>query len=504
MPACLAAGALSVLAFAPFGYWPVQVAAMSLLFWMALRQVRIRDAALLGCAYGTGWLGAAIWWLYVSMHDFGGLPGWMAALAVLLLAVFLSGFPALALAGDAWFRLRRGIRREASLLLVLPTLWMLSEWLRGWVLTGFPWAATGYAHTDSPLAGYAPLLGVHGLGWLAALLAGALLALRERRLLVLPATLVLGGGVLLQQVDWTQPHGKPISVRLLQGNVPQEMKFDPGQVRDNLELYRDMITAGPADLIATPETALPVLLQRLPADFVQSLVGFTSASGSAVLFGVPATDGPQRYANSVIGLGPNAPPGSAYRYDKHHLVPFGEFVPAGARWFVDMMHIPLGDFSAGSLAQPPFPVRDQQVMPNICYEDLFGEEIAATIGHAVLTGSPQPTILLNVSNIAWFGDTIALPQHLQISRMRALEVQRPMLRATNTGVTAVISPHGKVQDQLKTYTRGTLSATVQGRSGWTPYSLYGNWLVVTLGLALLAGVFLRSGRRAAKNESRTA
>jgi apolipoprotein N-acyltransferase len=293
-------------------------------------------------------------------------------------------------------------------------------------------------------------------------------------------------------------------VRLLQGNVPQEMKFDPGQVRDNLELYRDMITAGPADLIATPETALPVLLQRLPADFVQSLVGFTSASGSAVLFGVPAPDGPQRYANSVIGLGPNAPPGSAYRYDKHHLVPFGEFVPAGARWFVDMMHIPLGDFSAGSLAQPPFPVRDQQVMPNICYEDLFGEEIAATIGHAVLTGSPQPTILLNVSNIAWFGDTIALPQHLQISRMRALEVQRPMLRATNTGVTAVISPHGKVQDQLKTYTRGTLSATVQGRSGWTPYSLYGNWLVVTLGLALLAGVFLRSGRRAAKNESRTA
>lgn len=153
MAACLAAGALSVLAFAPFGYWPVQVAAMSLLFWLALRQVRIRDAALLGSAYGTGWLGTAIWWLYVSMHDFGGLPGWMAGLAVALLAVFLSGFPALALAGDAWFRLRRGIRREASLLLVLPTLWMLIEWLRAWVLTGFPWAATGYAHTDSPLAG---------------------------------------------------------------------------------------------------------------------------------------------------------------------------------------------------------------------------------------------------------------------------------------------------------------------------------------------------------------
>jgi apolipoprotein N-acyltransferase len=504
MPACLVAGALSVLAFAPFNYWPVQIAAMSLLFWLSLRQTRIRDSALLACAYGTGWLGAAIWWLYVSMHDYGGLPGWMAALAVVLLAVFLSGFPALALTGEAWFRLRRGVRREVSLLLVLPALWMLSEWLRGWVLTGFPWAATGYAHTDSPLAGYAPLLGVYGLGWLAALLASALLALRQRRLLVLPIAFVLGAGVLLQQVDWTHAHGKPISVRLLQGNVPQEMKFDPSQTRDTLNLYRDMITASPADLVATPETALPILLQRLPADFVQSLVGYTSASGSAVLFGIPAADISQHYANSVIGLGPSAPPASAYRYDKHHLVPFGEFVPPGARWFIDMMHIPLGDFSSGGLAQPPFAVRDQQVMPNICYEDLFGEEIASTIRHAIVDGRPQPTILLNVSNIAWFGDTIALPQHLQISRMRALEVRRPMLRATNTGVTAVISPHGKVLDQLKPYTRGILSATVQGQSGWTPYSLYGNWLVVALALGLLAGVTLRGGRRIAKNGPVTA
>jgi apolipoprotein N-acyltransferase len=501
MPACLAAGGFSVLAFAPFGYWPVQIAALALLFWLSMRQTRIRDSALLACAYGTGWFGAAIWWLYVSMHDYGGLPGWMAALAVVLLAVFLSGFPALALTVEAWFRLRRNIRRETSLLLVLPALWMLSEWLRGWVLTGFPWAATGYAHTDSPLAGYAPLLGVYGLGWLAALFASVLLALQNRRLLVLPAALVLAVGMLLNQVDWTHPHGKPISVRLLQGNVPQEMKFDPNKSRESVDLYRDMITASPADLVATPETALPVLLQRLPEDFVQSMVGYTSASGSAVLFGIPAADSAQHYANSVIGLGPNAPPGSAYRYDKHHLVPFGEFVPPGARWFIDMMHIPLGDFSSGGMAQPPFAVRDQQVMPNICYEDLFGEEIAATIRIALLAGRPQPTILLNVSNIAWFGDTIALPQHLQISRMRALEVRRPMLRATNTGVTAVISPHGKVLDQLKPYTRGMLSATVQGQSGWTPYSLYGNWLVVVLAAALLAGAMLRSGRRSGKNAS---
>lgn len=500
LPLTLLAGCAMVLAFAPWGWWPVQIVATALLFGLAQRQHRVRHAALLGSVFATGWIAGGTWWLYVSMHDYGGLPEWMAVVAVLLLAAALSLWFALALGIDAWLRLRRGVSREASLLLALPALWLLAEWLRGWVFTGFPWVSSGYAHTDSPLAGYAPLVGVYGIGWIAAWIAGALVMLPRRRLLAVPIVLLFGAGVLLRPVAWTAPWGKPISVRLLQGNVPQELKFDPQRMEDSLALYRDMITAAPADLIATPETALPVLLQRLPADLVQSLAEFTGGTGSAVVFGVPAVDGPGRYTNSAIGLGPHAPPGHAYRYDKHHLVPFGEFVPAGARWFVDMMRIPLGDFASGGLTQPPFAVKDQQVMPNICYEDLFGEEIAATIGHAVLTGSPQPTILLNMSNIAWFGDTIAIPQHLQISRMRALEVRRPMLRATNTGATAIIDGSGEVLREMRPFTRGSLTATLRGRIGWTPYVLWGNWMPVSLALILLVALARRHGASARRRK----
>jgi apolipoprotein N-acyltransferase len=175
-----------------------------------------------------------------------------------------------------------------------------------------------------------------------------------------------------------------------------------------------------------------------------------------------------------------------YRYDKHHLVPFGEFIPFGFRWFVDMMHIPLGDFGRGALLQVPFAVKDQWVLPNICYEDLFGEEIAAQI-HAGVTGAmPEATVLLNVSNIAWFGDSIAVPQHLQISQMRSLETGRPMLRATNTGATAVIDHAGRVIAQLPPFEKGVLAARVQGYAGATPYILFGNRVIVLLALAALA------------------
>jgi apolipoprotein N-acyltransferase len=314
---------------------------------------------------------------------------------------------------------------------------------------------------------------------------------------------VAGAG--LREIDWTRPSGQPITVRLLQGNVPQEMKFAPEQVQSTLTLYENMLRAAPADLIATPETALPLLLQQLPGDYLQRLQTWANNSDSHLLLGVPISDNPQTYSNSVLGFGPEKADKSAsapdaataleaplrlYRYDKHHLVPFGEFIPTGAKWFVNLMSIPLGDFTRGPAVQAPFPVKDQMVMPNICYEDLFGEEIADQIAAAHFAGLPQPTILLNMSNIAWFGDSIALPQHLQISRMRTLETGRPMLRATNTGATAVIGPKGELQEQLTPYSRGTLAVTVQGMSGWTPYILLGNWLPVSLASAMLAALWL--------------
>ena len=227
-----------------------------------------------------------------------------------------------------------------------------------------------------------------------------------------------------------------------------------------------------------------LLSTQLPAGYIEQLAHFAWDSNSTLVVGVPWTTGPGIYLNSVIGF--SFGQSTLYRYDKHHLVPFGEFIPAGARWFVDLMKMPLGDFGRGALYQPPIDVREQWVLPNICYEDLFGEEIAAQIAAAIDRGSPVPSILLNVSNIAWFGDTIALPQHLQISQMRALETGRPMLRATNTGATAVIDGRGQITAQLPAFTRGTLETSVQGMQGTTPYIWLGNTLPIGLALALLA------------------
>ena len=486
--AALAAGAVNVFSFAPFGLWPLQIATLALVFHLALRARSARGAALIGWAYGTGWLAAGVHWLYISMHRYGGLPGWMAALAVLALAVALSLYAALALGGASWLQRRCRIGPAAMLLLAMPAAWTLAEWSRGWILTGFPWIGAGYAHSTGPLAGFAPLVGVYGLAWIGALLAGCLALLPCRRWPLVLAAVVLAAGLGLKNASWTVPHGEPITVRLLQGNVPQDLKFR--QIEQTLALYRTMITEAPADLIATPETAIPALSSRLPPGYLAGLATFAQRSASRLALGIPVDTPGEGYANSVLSLGPDA---QAYRYDKHHLVPFGEFIPFGAHWFVNMMQIPLGDFARGTPIQPPFAVRDQWVMPNICYEDLFGEEIAAQLRAGAAGRVPQPTLLLNVSNIAWFGDSIAVPQHLQVSQMRALELGRPMLRATNTGATAIIRPDGSVQAQLPPFQRAVLTAEVQGYTGLTPYARFGNTPIVLLALALLGAACL-SGR----------
>lgn len=482
-------------AFAPHDWWWMQILSLAGLAAIVADSHGRRDAAALGYAFGMGWFVSGIWWLYISMHVYGGMPAWMAALAVLLFSAYLSLYPALAAGLWRWTRARRP---DAPLLgaLAFGAAWGVTEWLRGVVFTGFPWLSGGYAHTDGPLAGFAPLIGVYGIGVLAAAIA-ALLVVAVRALgrraepdAPRPATragmVALGlaiavplGGLALAPLRWTEPVGEPVSVRLLQGNVAQDIKFEQVGIDRSIALYRGMITAERADLVVTPETAFPVVLQDLPAETAAALREFSTGTGTAVLFGAAGMDSPVDYTNSVFGIGPGF--AGLYRYDKHHLVPFGEFIPLGFRWFVDMMKMPLGDFRRGGLAQPPLPVRDITVAPNICYEDLFGEEIART-----LRNQPQPAnILANVTNLAWFGDTIALDQHLQISRMRALETRRPMLRATNTGMTAVVAPDGAVQARLATFTNGTLSAQVQGTQGLTPYVRWGNLPVLLACLALI-------------------
>ena len=499
----LLSGAVTVFSFAPFGWWFVSLLSMAVVFLLALRARSIRDSALIGWAFGFGWSVAGVHWLFVSMYRFGGMPAWMAALAVTLLSLYMGLFSGMAMAAGVWFRKRWAASDAIAALLILPGLWAISEWMRGWVFTGFPWVASGYAHSNSLLAGYAPLLGVYGLGWAAALIGGciALLpaaAMRTRAALCGLAIAILAAGYGLSQIEWTKASGKPISVRLLQGNVPQEMKFAREQIVSALVLYRDLITAEKADLIATPETAVPVFARQLPPDYLPRLAEFANKTGSRIALGIPVNDSAWEYSNSVVGIQGGAPAGPgqfAYRYDKHHLVPFGEFIPSGFRWFVNMMRIPLGDFERGPALQAPFAVGDQQVLPNICYEDLFGEEIADQIAAGFYSGRGEATILLNMSNIAWFGDTIALPQHLQISQLRALETGRPMLRSTNTGATAVIDQKGRVAARLQHYSQGTLAATVQGYRGATPYIRFGNTAFLVLSIALLAAARFAARRR---------
>jgi apolipoprotein N-acyltransferase len=488
-PACfllaLAAGGLTVFAFAPFHFWPLQTLALGVLFLLILHAPTVRAAMQLGWAFGFASVAAGTYWLYISLHDVGGLPALLAVAAVGLLAALLGLFYALA-AGAASRLTQRKKNAAMTALGTLPACWMLADWTRGWLFTGFSWVATGYAHNASPLSGFAPLVGVYGLSWLAALLAGGTALMVQQRalhkgalalLILIPVT-----GLALQTIHWTTPLGQPLSVRLLQGNVPQDLKFDRAQLALSLALYQDMIMQAPADLIATPETALPVLATQLPAGYLEKLTAYGRDSGSTILAGVPWTTAPGVYLNSVLGMSDGL---LSYRYDKHHLVPFGEFIPPGARWFVELMQIPLGDFGRGDLLQPPIRIKDQWLLPNICYEDLFGEEIAAQLAAAHSRGSPQASVLLNVSNIAWFGDSIALPQHLQISQMRTLETGRPMLRATNTGATAVIDARGNIIARLPPFTRGTLAAQVQGQQGQTPYIVLGNSVPVGLAWLLL-------------------
>lgn len=483
------AGASSLLSFEPLGWWPLQFVSLAYLFYQAGVGSSVRRATLLGWAFGFGWSVGGMHWLYIALNRFGGLPAILSAIAIALLGLYMGLFGAFAAGAAAWLRKRFTPPVWAYLLVLFPVTWGVSEWMRGWVFTGFPWAAAGYAHNTAPLGGFAPIVGVYGIGVLAAVCAACLVMLtqkkRWRAVVVFAVLMVAGWG--LRLIDWTHPVGQPLSVRLVQGDIPQDEKFSAAHLYSVLARYRGLLTAQPADLVAAPETAIPVFPQQLPPGYLDELEDFSRRSGSSLMFGIPLSDSPTRYANSVAGVGPQ---GQSYRYDKHHLVPFGEFIPTGFRWFTDMMQIPLGDFTRGGAVQPAFAVKDQFVLPNVCYEDVFGEEIARQLRDAF----HPATVLLNVSNLAWYGESVAIAQHLQISRMRSLETGRPMLRSTNNGATAIIDGKGQVQKVIPYYTQGVLAGTVQGMAGTTPYIRFGNALFLGLSALALLGTWL-SGRR---------
>jgi len=475
-------GAAQTLAFFHTALWPLPLLTLTWLVLQLDRATPLRAAGL-GLAYGTAWLVAGVWWLFISMHRYGGLPAPLAGAAVLALCSALALL--LALACAAYARWRRGGASDAPL---FAALWLLAELARGVLFTGFPWVASGYSQVDAPLAVLAPWVGVYGMGALLALGAAALARAWSSRgrawRLPVGLALALGAAALAGPTEFTRPAGE-LRVALLQTYISQDEKFAAERMPETLAWLARELTQAQADLVVAPETAVPLLpdqLEELAPGYWQALRAHFAAPGRAALVGLPLGDYEQGYSNSVAGLSALTA-GTPYRYDKSHLVPFGEFIPTGFRWFTELMNIPLGDFTRGVARPPSFAVGAQRVAPNICYEDLFGEELARRFADA----ATAPTLFANLSNIGWFGNTIAIAQHLHISRLRALEFQRTMLRATNTGATAIIGPDGVVSAQLAPHTRGVLLGSAQGREGVTPYA----WLCARAGLwPLFAGALV--------------
>jgi len=484
-----ALGALQTLAFVHTAAWWLPLATTAALVAVVAR-AGPRRAALYGWLYGCAWLLAGTWWLFISMYRYGGLPAPLAAAAVFALAAALALYPALAMA--AFARWRRG--RPFADALLFAAVWLLAELARSVLFTGFPWIASGYAQVDGPLAALAPWIGVYGIGAWGAFAAALLVAGTRRRWWPAAAALALIAlPALVGRVEFTRPAGA-LTVTLLQTNVAQDEKFAAEHLPEALAWLDHALRSAKGDLVVAPETAEPLLPEQL-AEFApgywEGLRAHFAASTQAALIGVPLGSFEAGYTNSVAGLSAGPP----YRYDKFHLVPFGEFIPEGFHWFTQMMNIPLGDFARGVPNPPSFPVRGQRVAPNICYEDLFGEELAKRFVDPALA----PTLFANLSNIGWFGDTIAIPQHLNISRMRSLEFQRAMIRSTNTGATAIIDDRGRVVAELAPMTRGVLTGRVEGRAGTTPFaawsSRFGLWPPFAAALAVLALAAINAGRR---------
>ncbi|HSN17277.1 MAG TPA: apolipoprotein N-acyltransferase [Gammaproteobacteria bacterium] len=470
-------GVLLVLAFAPFGVYPLAVLSLAGLLW-SIEGLTPRRAAWRGFAFGAAEFLVGVCWIYVSVHDMGGVSPVMSVLMLVFLVAAMAVYCAATCAiTAAWGG--SGWRRSA----VFAAAWVLLEWLRGWLLTGFPWLTLGYSQVDSALGGYAPYLGGFGVSFAAATSAGLVLIACEagapRRVLAPLVSLVAfwctGWG--LGAVTWTHAAGPALSVSLIQGDVPQEQKWEPEAFIPTLDLYRKLTDESwSSKVIIWPEAAVPAYQDEVQISYLDPLEADARKHGTDIMLGIPTYD-PVRddYFNSVITLGHDDG-----TYNKRHLVPFGEnfeFLPQWVKSMLRDMDLPYSSFSRGAERQELLQVAGYPVGTSICYEDAYGADI--------LRDLPRAAFLVNVSNDGWFGDSIALPQHLEIARMRALEAGRWLLRDTNTGITAIVDDKGRVRARAPTDKEYALRGEIQPLAGATPVTRWGNAPIVCLSLLLL-------------------
>jgi apolipoprotein N-acyltransferase len=492
--AAFVAGMLLSLSYAPHEWWPLAILSPASLIWL-WQGATPRRAATLGFWFNAGTFSVGTYWLYIAIAENGHAP---IALTLFLMAGVVAVMGAYhALLG--WVVAKYLPERCAWRWLVgIPCAWLLVEWLRSWFLSGFGWLALGYAHTDNWLGGLAPVIGQYGLGLLTLAMAGGLVALLlgDRRLRIASGVLyvaIWGAAFALRNVEWTETYSRPITVAVVQGAIPQDEKW----IENNLDSIKDLYQkrtreAHGAALIVWPESAIPDLANN-HIDFYRDVYAEASAHGSSLMMGTLRAEenektGKEEFYNSVLAMD-RATPGVGW-YDKHHLVPFTEFVPVPGfvRQWLKLMTLPYSDFNRGAAQQPPLEAAGQRIAANVCYEDAYG----ATQLPALRTA----TLLVNVTNDAWFGHSTARYQHLQISRMRAMEAGRPMVRAANDGVSAVIGHHGEIIAKAPEYEANVMRAELQPRIGLTPYARTGNWPVVCLALVLgLASAYLRRRRQ---------
>ena len=483
------AGGLAVLGFAPFSFFPAALLSLALLYELLSRPL-VRGSFLIGWGFGIGLLGFGIFWIRISLNQYGNMAPWLAHLMTALLVVSMALY--YGVAGWLVSRLAAGPRWSGPLL-VFPAAFVLTEWARGWFFTGFPWLAIGYTQIDSPLSGLAPLVGVYGISLAVALSAGLLWGLvrwpgRVRYAALAGLCLIWLAGVALSRVVWTEPDGEGFKATVLQANIQQSLKWDPDAriptLRTYLELTRDNWDS---DLIVWPETAVPDFLHQVRNAFIEPLAEEARGQGTELVIGIPVMDLEARtYFNGLISVG-----SFDDLYRKRHLVPFGEFIPFKSLLgpLAEAFEVPMSDFSSGDAPRPLLQVGEHLAGVSICYEDVFPSEVIEAL--------PDAAYLINVSNDAWFGDSLAPHQHLEMARMRALENERWLVRSTNTGISAILDHRGDVVGVVPSFERGAFTADVQPRRGATPFVHLGNWFAIGAAFSMLAIAFLLGRRRGA-------
>jgi len=471
-----------VLAFAPFSFFPVPVFTLALLYGLLMRQ-SMQGAFLIGWGFGVGLLGFGIFWIRISLNEYGNMAPWLAHLMASLLVVSMALY--YGVAGAIISRTAAGPRWSGPLL-VFPATFVLTEWLRGWLFTGFPWLAVGYTQIDSPLSGFAPIVGVYGIGLTVALSAGLLWGLACWRGRAQYAALsglfliwILGGA--LERVEWTEPDGDAFKATVVQANVPQSRKWDPDARIPTLEAYLELTRENwDSALVVWPETAVPDFLHQVRDAFIEPLSAEARAQGAELVIGIPVMDLAERaYFNGLVSAGSRA---DVYR--KRHLVPFGEFIPFRS-WLgpiAEAFDVPMSDFSSGDAARPLLRVGEHLVGVSICYEDVFPAEVREAL--------PDAAYLINVSNDAWFGNSLAPHQHLEMARMRALENERWLVRSTNTGISGILDHQGNIVGVVPSFERGAFTARIQPRVGATPFVRFGNWFAISTAFSMLAVSFV--------------